>query len=236
MSTFKCHICGHNLLSTESEYFQHIYQHLKKKETVTCVFQNCDYKTNIYENFKSHKYRKHSGREDTFKPGIISVEESFIGVASDVSEEEIIEHNVPLTSDLDKGDSENLEKDIELKIASVLLKLEHIFLVPNAAVDELLQELNYLLGSVSRPITKKNIIQILRDSGCQFDQLVVEKLAITLCETNPLKKAIGENGPLSSSWRRKTYYKSHFNVVEPVEYILDRENHKSFQYVSILKS
>lgn len=29
---------------------------------------------------------------------------------------------------------------------------------------------------------------------------------------------------------------SHFNVVEPVESILDRKNHKSFQYISILKS
>lgn len=133
-------------------------------------------------------------------------------------------------------DCENLEKDIELKVASVLLKLENIFLVSNAAVDELLQELNFLVGSLSQPIAQKTISQVLQDNGCQFDQSVVEKLAGALCETNPVKKAIGDKGPLSSAWRRKAYYKRHFNVVEPVEYILDHENSKSFQFISILKS
>lgn len=33
-------------------FFQHIFQHLKNKETVTCVFKDCAYKTNIYENTK----------------------------------------------------------------------------------------------------------------------------------------------------------------------------------------
>ena len=56
VSTFTCHICGHNQLSTEREFFQHIFNHLKNMETVTCVFQDCEYKTNVYENFKSHKY------------------------------------------------------------------------------------------------------------------------------------------------------------------------------------
>lgn len=200
------------------------------------MFQNCEYKTNVYENFKSHKYRKHSGTVNTFKPGISSVDESFASVASDISDVEIIESDVNLNSAFDNGYSENLEKDIELKIASVLLKLEHIFLVSNAAVDELLQELNYLIGSVSVAITQKTISQVLQDNGCQFDQSVVEKLASVLCETNPVKKAIGDKGPLSSPWRRKAYYKSHFKVVEPVEYILDRKNNKSFQYISILKS
>lgn len=58
VSTFECQLCGHNQLSTERDFIQHISQHLKNKETVTCVFQDCEYKTNVYENFKSHKYRK----------------------------------------------------------------------------------------------------------------------------------------------------------------------------------
>ena len=200
------------------------------------MFQNCEYKTNVYENFKSHKYRKHSGTVNTFKPGICSVEESCASVACDISYGENAESNINLNYAFDNGDSENLEKDIELKIASVLLKLEHIFLVSNAAVDHLLQELNYLIGSLSLPITQRTISQVLQNSGCQVDQSIVEKLASVLCETNPVKKAIGDKGPLSSAWRRKAYYRSHFNVVEPVEYILDRKNHKSFQYISVLKS
>lgn len=48
------------------------------------------------------------------------------------------------------------------------------------------------------------------------DQSVVEKLACALSETNPVKYAIGDKGPLSRAWRRKAYFKRHFNVVEPV--------------------
>lgn len=51
-------------------FFQHIFQHLKNEETVTCVFKDCAYKTNIYENFKSHKYRKKSDTCNAFKSGI----------------------------------------------------------------------------------------------------------------------------------------------------------------------
>lgn len=184
------------------------------------MFQDCDYKTNIYENFKSHKYRKHSGTENVLKQGINSVEASCASVASDIPDGENIESDVNLDSAFDNRDSENLEKDIGLKIASVLLKLENIYLVSNAVVNELLQELNYLLGSLSLPITQGTISQVLQEHGCQFDTSIVEKLASALCETNPVKKVIGDKGPLSSAWRRKAYYKRHFNVVEP-EWNLD---------------
>lgn len=129
-----------------------------------------------------------------------------------------------------------MEKEIELKIALVLLKLEHIYFVSNAAIDELLQELIYLIGPLSLTITQKTIGQVLQDHGCQSDPSVVEKLASTLCETSPVKKAIGEKGPLSSAFRRKAFYKRHINVVEPVEYMLEQTKSTSFQYVSVLKS
>ena len=81
------------------------------------MFQNCEYKTNVYENFKSHKHRKHSGTVNTFKPGISSVEESCASVSSDILYGENTESNINLNSPFDSGDSENLEKDVELKIA-----------------------------------------------------------------------------------------------------------------------
>lgn len=91
-------------------------------------FKNCEYKTNIYENFKSHKYIKHCDTVNVFKPGIDFVEKSCGSVASDISDGESIESSVNVDTAFDNGDSENLEKDIELKIASVLLKLENIML------------------------------------------------------------------------------------------------------------
>lgn len=47
---------------------------------------------------------------------------------------------------------------------------------------------------------------------------------------------IGKGGPLSTAYLRKQYYKASFNIVEPVEFMLDAKESQSFQYVSVLKS
>lgn len=204
------------------------------------MYKDCTYKTNVYVNFKSHKHRRHSGASD-FKPGIVenktfnSGSESFRSIPCDISDDEIPCSDEHVDPAID-SDPVNLEKEIELKLALVLLKLENIYLVSNRAIDELLQELSYLIGSVSLPITQKTLTEILQEHSCEFDQSIVEKLANALCESNAIKKALGHKGPLSTAWRRKSYFKRHFNVVEPVEFVLDPKEKKTFQYVSILKS
>lgn len=56
-------------------------------------------------------------------------------VSENSDEESTIECSADLDSVFHTDDSENLAKDIELKLASVLLKLESVFLVSNAALD-----------------------------------------------------------------------------------------------------
>lgn len=41
--SFKCPCCFLSTISTEREYFEHITRHLKKQETVSCVFENCSF-------------------------------------------------------------------------------------------------------------------------------------------------------------------------------------------------
>lgn len=108
--------------------------------------------------------------------------------------------------------------------------------MPSAAVNELLEELQYLIAAVSVPVTQETIIRYLQGHNCQVEESVVKELATVLCTSNPIQAAIGKHCPLSTAWKRKTYYRKTFNVVEPVEYVLDRKNRKSFQYVPSLKS
>lgn len=45
---------------------------IKKHETVICVFQNCNFRTNIYGTFASHRSRKHTPHSlHDFKADII---------------------------------------------------------------------------------------------------------------------------------------------------------------------
>lgn len=122
--------------------------------------------------------------------------------------------------------------NVELKVASLLLKLEHIYLVSSVAVDELLKEFDYLISTASVSLIYQTLAQNLQNDNCQIDKTVLS----TLCKSNPVTVSFGGRGPLSPAWKRKTYYKKHFNIVESIEFVLDPQNRKSFQYIPILKS
>lgn len=226
-SSFKCYICDHNQLSTEYDFFQHINQHLKKNELISCMFNGCSYKSNIYGSFKTHKWRKHNScTVKDLKSGIF-VTSSISCYPTDSLNSELDEPTIT--------DSRDFEKEVELKLASLLLKLEHTYLVSSTAVNELLEEL-HLIGTVSVRVSQNTISQFLGDNNCHVEASVVEELAAALCSSNPIQKAIVKQGPLSTSWKRKSYYKREFGVVSPVEYILDKRKQKSLQYVSVLKT
>lgn len=61
--TFNCHICRKNDISTQRDYLRHIYKHLKNHETVSCIYKHCNFKSNIYGTFKSHKSRTHGSHK-----------------------------------------------------------------------------------------------------------------------------------------------------------------------------
>lgn len=57
-----------------------------------------------------------------------------------------------------------------------------------------------------------------------------------MCSSHPISRALGAGGPLGSAFKRNKYFKEHFQFVDPIEYILDAEQKKSFQYVPVLKT
>lgn len=60
---------------------------------------------------------------------------------------------------------------------------------------------------------------------------------LSLYSGNQSNKAIERGGCLSPAIKREQYCKAKFNVVEPIEYILDakKRKKKTFQYIPILK-
>lgn len=56
---FSCELCSSSS-STEKDFFQHLGVHLRKNQTVHCVFRECDFSTNVFGSFASHRSRKHS--------------------------------------------------------------------------------------------------------------------------------------------------------------------------------
>ena len=72
MQSFRCQICNSFYPSTK-DYFQHINSHLKRHETIECAFNGCDFKTNIYGTYATHRSRKHKSHSlKDFKTDVIA--------------------------------------------------------------------------------------------------------------------------------------------------------------------
>ncbi len=241
LTTFLCQKCSCKELSNEKEYFSHINQHLRQYETITCMFEGCMFETNIYGTFNSHKNRKHNPHTlNDFKAGVVkhSVQSDESGSPEDDSPSTSADIDFVALSnaDSDTDTSEDLSKVVEQKIASVLLKLENSFHVPSTAIDELLDELHFLLSTVSVPITYSSLSEFFKNKNLDVDSLIIKELADVLCKSNPLVNAIGKDGPFATAYKRKVYYKDLLNIVEPVEFILDQKKSRTFQYIPILQS
>lgn len=235
-ATFTCHVCGFSEVASEKEYFAHINLHLKANETVPCMFKGCTFRTNIYGTFKSHKNRKHLGYSySDFKPGIVAERDSSSVSGEHGDTEESEEAQLEVQSSFQRDCSESL-KMIEEKLAAVLLKLENILHVPSNAVDELLQDLHFLMSSASQTTLNAVVSDFCTKHNLALDATETEELASAFCLANPLIKAIGDQGPLGTAFKRKRYFKDKFQVVEPVEYVLDKERNHTYQYVPLLQS
>ena len=96
-----------------------------------------------------------------------------------------------------------MPKVIEQKLAFVLLKLENCFHVSASAVDELLNELHYLVSSALMPVANNIVADFFRKYNLRVDHLLIKELKGTLSSSNPLSKALGKEGPLSTAFKRK---------------------------------
>lgn len=88
------------------------------------------------------------------------------------------------------------------------------------------EELHYLLSSATLPLSIDIIEGIFQKHSPTTDKSVITERATVLCAFISLLKAIGKGGSLGTSHLRN--YKENFKVVEPIEYILDTKENKSF--------
>lgn len=233
-NAFKCKICDSCFQNTKN-YFQHINSHLKRLETIECVFEGCEFQTNIYGTYATHKSRKHPSYAcNDFKAEVIvkclsnSVEQNELPVLESVGE---LDSTVGLDSEESEDDTGVLEK----LIGSLFLKLESVYNVSGKCIDDLVEQLQFICTSSSQYIP--NLVRdILTQNNCTVDETVISELVEKLCRCNPLSKAFGADGPFVSKFKRAKYFKENFRIVEPVEYILDPVVNCTFQYIPILQS
>lgn len=92
------------------------------------------------------------------------------------------------------------------------------------------------MTSAAVPLSHSSAFDVFKNHNLQVNQLLMNELSIAISTNNPLVKAIAKGGPLATAFKCKQNYKDHFNILEPVKYVLEPRSKKTFQYVPLLKS
>lgn len=233
LSTISCELCEFQEICSEKRFFIHLGNHLKRKETINCPFKGCGFKTNNRPTFSSHRSRIH--RKHTLKDFRTAIQTVF----------ERIDNEVPsisqISSEVEIGDDDRIQFDenvnsqtLEQKIASLFLCMQTVFHVSKDATQKIIEELkSILLFSKSQAL--HSVESILTKHNVNVESNIVKEIADTVCLTNPLLTAISAKGILSTDYRRSLYFKQHFPLIEPTEYLYEHTQKASFVYVPVIQ-
>lgn len=201
-----------------------------------CVFDQCDFTTNVYGTYATHKSRNHKGYSlKDFKTELIP--KSPVCNENEIPFPVLESHHHEIIDTLEVGCENDISSEIEKNIGSLLLKLESVYNVSGKCLDDLVEQLQFICTSSTQSIPKL-VSDIFTKNNCAIDDATVGELVDKLCHSNLLSTALRQGGPFSSKFRREKYFKETFGLIEPVEYNLDPgdKSSGSFQYVPVLPS
>lgn len=240
--TFFCDLCEFREICTQRTFFTHLGHHLKYQETLHCPFLQCEFKTNNLKTFSSHRSRKHKNSKEIRtclrepnEDEVSAVESYDIDQPFDNSGEvETLQSGTSQdSSDSERGACENVEA-LEHKIASLFLCMQTVLHVSKSAVQKIIEELNDILH-FSKFHSFQRIKEVLSEHSVKVDNRVIQEINDAVFKTNPLILATEAKGALSTNYRRNLYFREHFPVIEPTEYIYRSTYKNSFVYVSVIQ-
>lgn len=231
-SAFHCQLCDFAEPCNEADFFTHLRRHLKLKQIVTCPYQGCDFKSNVYSTFNAHKSKQHENKM-AFKPDIFS--ENILPPNVDVQPEDGPPEDIsPEADEFETTEfSEDVEESqLEHNIAALFLKMSSILNITENAVQDVIEQINEIF-LLSQPLLRSSIRRILNQHCGDVDESLVSEIVKVVSENNVFMKSTSTGGSLSTSSKRTSYILREFSVVMPVEYLL--KNKQTVMYVPILK-
>lgn len=226
-----CELCKFSETCSNTQYFAHLKIHLHNKETVKCPFKDCSFQSSVYSTFRAHKSKKHHlCSVDNFRENLY---ETFIPGTSNSESTDFETHSDDLDLTDDFIEDQDLHDSLQHKVASLLLRMQTNLHVSKTTTQEIINEL-CSISSVVEECTPKIIESVLIRHNCAVNSAVTAAITEIVKKVNPLS-FLSKDGPFSSEYRRATFYKKHFQVIEPIEYVLDATSRRKFVYIPVLK-
>ena len=151
-----------------------------------------------------------------------------------------VEHEMNDSFEEDNTQQHDLEKNFnELflqNLALFYLKLTAKHHVPVSTVQLVIQEMQSM-HALSQNCLKQHIEGTLREK--LIPEPEINDITEHILSNDIFNSVHAERGPLSTEYRRKQYYKEHFNYVNPISILLgyDKDNIKRyFEYVPIIET
>lgn len=233
---FKCELCDFHELCSEGDITKHLGNHLKVQERIQCPFLNCQFKTNSYSGFSSHRSRKHKGHTISGLRSVLhSSASDLVGVPEVTGEA-----STSLQSDSGSFSGEAQTKSLELipyesiehKIAKHFLSLQTVLHVSRSAVQEIIEETNDIL-TASKSHCFQSVAEVLQKHNIAADNSLIQDIVESVFLSNPLLVTTSGKGCLSTDYRRNLYFKQNFPFIEPVEYLYQQNRKNTFVYVPL---
>lgn len=240
--TFFCELCDFRENCTQHTFFTHLGHHLKNQQTVHCPFLGCEFKTNNFKTFSSHRSRKHRNTKEIrtclrvhSQNEAYAIETQAIDQPLDNFAEVEASQSGPSQHSSDNGREEYIETEtLEHKIASLFLCMQSVLHVSKSALQKIVEEFNDILH-FSKYQSLQTIKEVLNKHSIELDDCVVQEINDAIFKTNPLIRTTEAKGALSTDHRRNLYFKEHFPVIEPTEYTYKRTHKNTFVYVSLIQ-
>lgn len=235
---FICPICLFKQPFSDITLFRHLRVHLKSHEVVECPYKNCQFKSNVYSSFNSHKSKNHQFHSSLdYKDGLVVSQGSDIpqythGIASDTTDNEPGPSDSLHVAEM-QCDVNKLKCQLKLNLSSLFLKMQSILRVSDTTSQEIFQHMNQIF-SLSRPIVKGTLRETLQKHNLAVSNYVLDELTEAVMNCNVVVSATSKGSELSTAKRRKIFVEKNYPLVMPVQYHLEMSG-KKMVYVPILK-
>ena len=220
----------------------HLRVHVRQSEIVSCPVVDCHFKTNVLGTFWSHYSKKHafltysSIKEEIRCPA--AVDNSISSASGDI-EQDASEHEHDLESDVAANaatadySNEITPCDIDHELAVFFLKLETVYGISQAAIQDIICDLNRM-NEMSLCFLKAKIGSLFENHDST--ESLKKELFDVLQDGSTFAKLTDTNCLLSTRWRRDKFIYSNYVIVDPVEYCLGSVagNRCTYVYVPFL--